>query len=866
MTPNATQQQPVSQTIDQLMQQAIARHQSGHLLEAGELYQAILHSEPNHPEANHNLGVIAVQAQQPAAGLPYFVTALDADPTRGKYWLNYIDALSQAGQQEDAHAVLTLARQQGLQGDDVDVLAASLTAASGQANVEDRQPSGGSSPLAVPSSKQRNKSANTRPAKQGRLAGKHMPHKGKAPSPQEVNSLVALFSSGRLSEAVTLARKMTERFPLNGFGWMILGLAFRQMGRSADALTPLQKSVERSPGEVDAHNNLGITLKDLGRLDEAEASYRRALQINPDYAEAHYNLGNLLKDLERLDESEASYRQALALKPDWAVAYNNLGAILQDLNRLDESAENLRLALRIKPDYAEAHYNLGKTLLNLRKLDQAVASFCRARELNPKHAETHAKLGDTFKELSWLDEAEASYRKALEINPDSILTQCALGNVLYELNRLDEAMSIYRQVLDSQPDIAVIRSNLLFFHNLLANRPPSHYLAEARQYGQITADKVTTRFTEWSCAMQPERLRIGFVSADLKNHPVGYFLESLLNHLDPNTVELIAYPASRKSDGLTARIKPRFSAWKPIVDLTDEDAARLIHSDGIHVLIDLSGHTLGNRLPVFSWKPAPVQVSWLGYFATTGVREIDYLLGDRHVSPADEENHFTEKIWQLPDSYLCFTEPDIDLDVAPLPALSTGSITFGCFNNLTKMNDAVVAVWASILAAVPESRLFLKTMLMKDSSTRKVTLERFSRHGIPAERLILESASPRAELLAAYHRVDIALDPFPYPGGTTSVESLWMGVPVITKRGDRFLSHVGETIAHNAGLPDWVAVDDDDYIAKAVAHAADLNQLGTLRAGLRQQVLASPLLDAPRFARHFEEAILEIWKQWLKRK
>jgi predicted O-linked N-acetylglucosamine transferase (SPINDLY family) len=259
-------------------------------------------------------------------------------------------------------------------------------------------------------------------------------------------------------------------------------------------------------------------------------------------------------------------------------------------------------------------------------------------------------------------------------------------------------------------------------------------------------------------------------------------------------------------------------------------------------------------------------VSWLGYFATTGVAEIDYLLGDRHVSPTGEESHFTEKLWQLPDRYLCFTEPDVNLDVAPLPALSTGSITFGCFNNLTKMNDAVVAVWASILTAVPGARLFLKTSLMKDSSAREVTLERFSKHGIPAERLILESASPRAELLAAYHRVDIALDPFPYPGGTTSVESLWMGVPVITKRGDRFLSHVGETIAYNAGLSDWVAADDDDYIAKAVAYASDLDRLGTLRAGLRQQVLASPLFDAPRFARHFEEAILEMWKQWLKRK
>jgi protein O-GlcNAc transferase len=280
------------------------------------------------------------------------------------------------------------------------------------------------------------------------------------------------------------------------------------------------------------------------------------------------------------------------------------------------------------------------------------------------------------------------------------------------------------------------------------------------------------------------------------------------------------------------------------------------------VLLDLSGHTAKNRLPMFAWKPAPVQVSWLGYFASTGVAEMDYVIGDAHIAPARDECHFSESICRLPDSYLCFTPPNVAVEPGPLPALGNTQVTFGCFNKLTKMNNAVVALWARVLLAVPHSRLFLKTTQLKDAAICEVTRQEFAAHGIATDRLILEGSSPRAELLAAYQRVDIALDPFPYPGGTTSVEALWMGVPVLTKRGDRFLSHMGESILHNAGLADWIADDDDDYVAKAVAHTADLSRLAALRAGLRQQVLASPLFEAKQFARNFEAAMWGMWQNW----
>lgn len=296
--------------------------------------------------------------------------------------------------------------------------------------------------------------------------------------------------------------------------------------------------------------------------------------------------------------------------------------------------------------------------------------------------------------------------------------------------------------------------------------------------------------------------------------------------------------------------------------LSDEALARQIHDDGIDILLDLSGHTANNRLPVFAWKPAPIQAAWLGYFATTGVETIDYLIADPWTLPETEEICFTEKIWRLPETRLCFTPPNVDVPVAPLPALASGHITFGSFNNLAKMNDEVVALWARVLSSVPGSRIFLMAKQLDETAVRQSVIARFATHNINTARLILEVPVPRAEYLAAYHHVDIALDPFPFTGGTTSAEALWMGVPVLTLAGERFLSCQGIGLLMNGGLPEWIAADADDYVVRAVSHAGDLQRLATLRNGLRQQVLASPIFDAPRFARHFEAALRGMWAQW----
>ena len=648
-----------------------------------------------------------------------------------------------------------------------------------------------------------------------------------APPSDEINALIALYNTRRYAELEGRAHKLSERYPDFGFGWQLLGGALQMQGK--DALHAFQKTAQLLPNDAVAHYNLGVAQKSVGRLDEAVASYRRAISLKPDYVEAHYNLGNALKQLGRLEGAAQSYRRAVQLKPDHAEAHYSLGVVLQNLDQLDGAVASYRRALQLKPDNAEAHYNLGSILQDMGKPVEAESCYRRVLEIKPDHAEAHHNLGIILQLFGHIDEAVASYRRALQILPDSLDTQ----------------------------------SKLLLTINYATGLSPADHLTEARQYGRMAARKVTARFSAWQCEANPERLRVGLVSGDLRSHPVGFFLESLLAHLDPSRVELIAYPTVNMEDKLSARIKTCLAAWKPLFGLNDAAAARLIHGDGVHVLIDLSGHTAYNRLPVFAWKPAPVQVTWLGLPATTGVTEMDYVLGDPWSIPAECEGQFSEAVWRLPESYVCLTVPSQTVEVGPLPALATGAVTFGSFNNLTKMNDTVVAVWSRILEAVPGSRLLLKAKQLSDAAVCAQTRQRFAAHGIAPERLQLQGIlASRNEHLATYHQVDIALDTFPYPGVTTSVEALWMGVPVLSMQGDRFLSCTASSIAHNAGLPEWIAAGQDDYVAKAVRFSADLQRLAALRAGLREQVLASPLFDAPRFAKNFEDALWGMWQRY----
>ena len=480
----------------------------------------------------------------------------------------------------------------------------------------------------------------------------------------------------------------------------------------------------------------------------------------------------------------------------------------------------------------------------------------------------HSNLGASLMTMGLFEAAVASLNRALEIDPRKVEALTNLGCVLKDLGRFDESIRVTRQAIDADPRHTNAYSNLLFIFNYLGQESDDNLLGEARRFGRVVSGMARPT-GEWVNHPDPQRkLRIGLVSGDLCMHPVGYFAESVLSALSScgeSRLELYSYPTRIVEDAISARLRQSCRGWHPVMGLSDEAFAKRVREDAIDILIDLSGHSAHNRLPVFGWKPAPVQVSWLGYFATTGVAEMDYLIADPWTLPESQEEHFTETIWRLPETRLCFTVPDEVVPVSLLPALSNHCVTFGCFNNLSKINDEVVALWSRILKAVPGSRLLLKCKQVEEPSIRAETTERFQAHGVQAERLVFETHAPRVAYLSAYHRVDIGLDPFPYPGGTTTVESLWMGVPVLTLAGERFLSRQGVGLLMNAGLPDWVAKDKEDYVAKAIKHAGDLPRLALLRSLLRQQVLASPIFDAERFAGHFEDALRGMWKKWCEK-
>jgi tetratricopeptide (TPR) repeat protein len=449
--------------IDQTLRQAVEHHRAGRQEEAVALYQSILQADPRHAEANNNMGAMAVQVKQPAAGLPYFMAALEADPSHERYWLNYIDALFQADQLETAREVLALARQQGLQGEEVDALAMRLeggTLAAEQPNAEDPRAAGESPPVpsaVLNSSPEKPKAKSAKPDKSARNSAQY---KGKSPGPQEIKSLIHLFGQGHFAEAATLAQAMTVRFPQHEFGWKALGAAYKQMGRTADALVPMQRAAALSPRDVEAHFNLGVTFQDLGRFDEAETGYRRALEINPDNPAAHNNLGNILKWLGRPGEAEASYRRALQISPDYADAHNNLGVILHDLSRMEDAEGSFRRALTIRPDIAEVHCGLGVVLHNLDRLEEAEASYRQALQIKPDLAAALGNLGITLKELGRLDEAETVLRRALQISPEYADAHGCLGVILHDMDRLVEAEACYRRALKIKPDIAGLHCNL----------------------------------------------------------------------------------------------------------------------------------------------------------------------------------------------------------------------------------------------------------------------------------------------------------------------------------------------------------------------------------------------------------------------
>jgi tetratricopeptide (TPR) repeat protein len=530
-----------------------------------------------------------------------------------------------------------------------------------------------------------------------------------------------------------------------------------------------------------------------------------------------------------------------------------------------EAARMLAASIEREPENPEAHYNLGLVLAALGRFMDAEASYRRGIKLKPNSVDGHNNLGVLMESVGRYEEAEASYRRAIELMPAVPHPHNNLGVLLKESGRLAEALIVHRHTVKLDPHLPAGRSNLLYSLNYDETISPQALYAEHVDWGASEGSRFPIAGARFANAPEPaRRLRIGYVSGDFRHHSVSFFFGPLLDAHDRAKVEVFLYVNDPRADAMTARLKARADHWVPIFQLSDELAAARIREDAIDILIDLSGHTSHNRMMLFARKPAPIAVTWLGYPNTTGLPAIDYRLTDAVADPPGEADALhSERLIRLDRGFLCYQAPADAGPVAPLPAIAAGHVTFGSFNNVAKLSPATVALWARLLREVPNARLLLKASQFKDRATRERTAAAFAAAGVTAERLtILPPEATTANHLATYARVDIGLDPLIYNGTATTCEALWMGVPVVTLRGDRHAARVGASILTTVGLERLIAESADEYVATAAGLARDLTGLAALRAGLRERTRASPLTDGAGFAHAIEDAYRTMWQAW----
>jgi predicted O-linked N-acetylglucosamine transferase (SPINDLY family) len=641
-------------------------------------------------------------------------------------------------------------------------------------------------------------------------------------------------------------------------------LGYHQRGHLPQAEQLYRQILQVAPNHVDALHLLGVLANQVGKSDLAIDYLNQALRLNPNFAEAHNNLGNALESQGRLAEAVASYEQAIRLKPDYAIALYNLGNTLRSQGKLDELVAIFRRTVQIKPDFAEAHNNLGNALRDQGRLDEAVACFQQALRLEPNLAAAHCNLGQALEEQGKLEEAVACYQQALRLNPDLAEAYNNLGNALKGQGLLDEALTSFRRAMERKAGYGAAHSNLVLTLHCCPGSDPSTIFEELGRWNQQYAEPLSKFIQPHANDRSPDRrLRIGYLSPDFRRHPVGLFLLPLLEAHDHERFEILCYDALNIPDEVTDRCRAQADGWREVRSLSDEQLAHAIREDRIDILVDLAMHAWKNRLAVFARKPAPVQVTYLAYCSSTGLRTMDYRLTDPYLDPPGrDEPFYSEQSIHLPETYWCF-RPIIETPpVNPLPAFQTGRVTFGCLNNFCKVTAPTLATWGRLLQAQPEARLVLHA---HPGGTRDRVRESFARYGVAPDRLTFVGRVGMVDYFHQYHGIDVALDPFPFGGGTTTCDALWMGVPVVSLAGQTAVGRGGLSILSNVGLAELVARDADEYVRRALELADNRPRLGELRATLRERMRASPLMDAPRFARGIEAAYRDMWRRWCAR-
>jgi len=720
--------------------------------------------------------------------------------------------------------------------------------------------------------------------------------------PKDARVLINLARSEHAAQrpdsAIVMFRRALELSPEAAEAWSMLSNVLRERGEHGEAVQAAQTALSKNPWLGDAHLNEGAALHLSGRLEQALVSYFVASNMPASRAAALNNLQLAVAETtpEGLARLPAARLVRNLLKdPKDAASFLELARLQRDGQRPDTAIVCLERALELRPDAAVAR-ELALLLWERGHVARATLNLVRAIELDDQHLGSYRLLGEwlarqdpnKFRDQRWRGvlehcpddlqslvnlgaaaqrrgfavEGVRLQRRAIGVDPSCLEAHLNLGSALSDQGLADDAIAVYRQALRVAPRSWPLYSNLLFTLHLDPKQGRQAIFDEHLAFGRRLAESISAQPALAPRARDPaRRLRIGYISPDFRNHPVAHFIEPVLREHDPEVVTVHCYSDVEYPDAVTARLSQLVPHFTPCAGLRNAALIERIRADEIDILVDLAGHTGRNRLPVFAARPSPVQVSWLGYFDTTGVGAIDYRIADEHSVSATDERFFVEQVVRLPRSANCYLPPP-GPEPSRAPCLYQGYVTFGCFNNPMKVGRDVVAVFAEVLRRVPNSRLLFKYSAFNDPHRRSRYLAWLKEEGISEERVQFEGPSPLPLFLAAFERIDIALDPFPYSGETTALHTLWMGVPLVVLGGPSLVQRLASRVLSICGHGDWIAGSPEEYVRLAVELASDATRLDRLRPEIRASLQASPLLDHAGVTRELEAAYRNMWHRW----
>ncbi|HEY0330287.1 MAG TPA: tetratricopeptide repeat protein [Rhodopseudomonas sp.] len=641
----------------------------------------------------------------------------------------------------------------------------------------------------------------------------------------------ALCRFDRFDEAVVAFRKEVEISPGHGPAIAEIGTCLARTGRPQKGIPYLQQGLRLRPQMPLAQYSLGLALLAENRRSDAIAAFDAALALDASYGDAYRSRGLALAMDGQFDRAAEDLQAAGALDSKHAGAILELGVSCGRAGHEQQAGKLFETAARVSPDHALAQYYYGHFLINHRRYEQGLGHIARALDLDPLHAESH--IGKAF----------------------GLLGQ----------GRIHEAVTAFRRASELKPDSAEIAGNLLFALQHKPGVTKAELLAEHQRWAALYRKGDAHHRLLFANDPDPRRLpRLGLVSADLHRHAVAFLTLRAFEELAALGYPIVCYRTDQKrpEDDFSERFKAASVQWRDISQLDDAAAIKLVMDDGIDILFDLAGHTAGNRLGLFERRAAPIQLGWAGYVGTVGLDTYDGLIADAVEIPPEDDIHYAEPVIRLPDCYVSYHPPTPAPDVAPLPCLAAGRFTFGCFNRPAKLNEQLAQLWARILDAAPTSRLLMVYGGLDEVSTQRAVYDMLGRGGIARDRVDLVGETEQSKLLIAYHDVDLALDPFPYSAGVTTLEAMWMGVPTVTLVGDTFAGRHAASHLTAAGLRDFCAQTQHDYVALAVGWSNRRAELAATRQQLRQRVAASPLCDAPRFAKNLSQELIRLWTAW----